>query len=279
MKSDKALLVLAKRLYNLGLKKESIEIINLKKIYAMRTDEELELKANKSPAPQISWPWEAWNSLSPAIRQELYYDLSDASWIPIIGIGPQATTFLLKVFEGKTQDASIDLAFIIISFLLNGLSIKKIPPHLGKGNLSNTIYYIVQNIKNELKIKNISVDLFVDLLNELIDRIMNALSNSQSESLKQTGKQLKPLSENISKQLKEADITSTSIQQRAPSVLNTQSTTPESKSSHVKKPATGKPYDPDSLIKAVNALPSDTKLSDEFLNSINSLNNKKTKLK
>jgi hypothetical protein len=279
MKSDKALLVLAKRLYNLGLKKESIEIINLKKIYAMRTDEELDLKTNKSPAPQISWPWEAWNSLSPAIRQELYDDLSDASWIPFIGIGPQATTFLLKVFEGKTQDASIDLAFIIISFLLAGLGMTRIPPYFGKGALNRTIYYIVQGIKNELKIKNIAVDLFLNLLNEFTDRITDALSNSQSESLKQTGMQVRPLFETISKQLKEADIASTSIQQKAPSTLNTQSKTPEAESSYVKKPATGKPYDPDSLIKAVNALPSDTKLSDEFQNSINSLNNKKTKIK
>jgi hypothetical protein len=166
----KELIKIANNLDKKGLTKEAdlLDAIIFK--LSALTDIELSGRHEESRIPKnfskSRWPWEAWNALSEVARNDVYHTLNLLSWIPVLGVAPQTTKFILECFEGRWKEASVTFIFIIIQPLLaQALAIprfahiakltsaSKINPSLKKA-LSDTIF----NMANEIVDK--SVDIF-----------------------------------------------------------------------------------------------------------------------
>jgi hypothetical protein len=65
---------------------------------------------------QSMMPWDTWNSLPKAARDDLYNVLGLLNWIPILNSGSTSASFVLKCFEKDWEGAALGFIFILISF-------------------------------------------------------------------------------------------------------------------------------------------------------------------
>lgn len=167
------LVKVAHRLDYLGLTKEADILDDLIVRLARDIGAESEAKQYKleHPAPKgynnsFDWPWEIWVKLPEEDREGWYSLLEKLGWIPVLGLGPLSSKFVLKCFEKKWSEAAIALCFIILNFCF-------VLKYVNKINL-------IKRTVAETAFRSAVADVIVNGFNEIADRVNEALSDVPS---------------------------------------------------------------------------------------------------
>lgn len=167
------LIRIANSLDNKGLIKEADLLDSIILKLSALTDIELGGEYDEKRIPknfsESRWPWEVWNTLSEAARNDVYHTLNLLSWIPGIGIGPQSTKFILECFQGKWKEASASFIFIIIQPLLSAALALPRFAHIAKLTAASKI--------NPTLKKTLSDTMF-NMANEIVDRSVDIFNGS-----------------------------------------------------------------------------------------------------
>lgn len=163
-----------------------------------RTDEDLEFRDNKVPKHEgFIWPWDIWNSLSPAIRNDMHETLSNLALIPLLGMGPASADFLLNIFEGEYKEAAIKAIFIILQISMAKYFGKPVINLFKRGSEVKQVCYFTAKYIKDYEIKDFAIDIFLSLCEESINKVCDVLLNSRSIELNNVGTEITNLNQEI----------------------------------------------------------------------------------
>jgi hypothetical protein len=169
----KDLIKVANRLDCLGLTKEADVLDDLIVRISRDLGSESEYKQYmlEHPAPKgynnsFDWPWETWVKLPEEDREDWYSLLEKLGWIPVLGLGPLSSKFVLKCFEEKWSEAAIALCFIILNFCF----VLRYAGHIS----------LLKRTVAETAFRSVVSDVIINGFNEVADRVNEALSEVPS---------------------------------------------------------------------------------------------------
>jgi len=163
-----------------------------------KTDEDLEFRDNKVPKHEgFIWPWDIWNSLSPAIRNDMHETLSNLALIPLLGVGAASADFLLNVFEGRYKEAAIQAIFILLQIFLASYFGRPQINLFKKGESIRQACYFTAKYIRDYNIKDFSIDAILSLCEGSVNKVCDVLLNSKSIELNNVGIEISNLNQEI----------------------------------------------------------------------------------
>ncbi len=189
------LIKVANSLDLLGLNKEADKIdLIIQKI--AKSDQEYQVEKGVSqkhptslPHINFEWPWETWNKLPAASREDVYDVLDTLSWIPILGLGSLSAEFTLRIFAKEWDKAAMSLLFIIINFVFVYRATPKINLLKNTGKITTDIW---KTILTNTNTKSIVLDELTNVAQETLESIASAFQKkSYTQPLAQNLRGLK----------------------------------------------------------------------------------------
>ena len=172
----KDLVSIANKLDQLGLFKEADSLDKFIKEAVLKDEGNPYQPVNKwDKITQSMMPWDTWNSLPKAARDDLYNVLGLLSWVPILNSGSASASFVLKCFEKDWKGAALGFIFILISFFMasNGPKVISLLKPAG-GVIKQTL----SNLLKDMNTKDLAIDWALNELSILLENAINSFNSS-----------------------------------------------------------------------------------------------------